>query len=194
MDRPWRYGDTIGFLVIITCGPSQVSMLTPRQMVSELILQNVAAWNREKIQETFLAIDTEAILSIPLCTGQIDDFGHGILSGRACFPFVRHTECLWQLNYGVKRGWKNVQTLQIRRVRRNIGLVCGILRFRLRSKSSYGSLPNSLCPRLICSIIVARQRRQTMAYVVLKIPGDTIYWSATCLGVYGPLKTRTWWT
>lgn len=46
----------------------------PPQWVSQLILPSEASWNREKIMETFITIDVDRILSIPLCTRQMDDF------------------------------------------------------------------------------------------------------------------------
>jgi hypothetical protein len=43
-------------------------------LVSELINHVEASWNREVLQQTFLPVDVDAILSIPLCTRNNEDF------------------------------------------------------------------------------------------------------------------------
>ena len=46
----------------------------PARYVSELMLPATASWNEEVIRKVFLPIDAEAILRIPVCTRNIDDF------------------------------------------------------------------------------------------------------------------------
>lgn len=49
---------------------------TPNQphQVSELIESSTASWKKEVVQATFLPIDANVILNIPLCTRQYPDF------------------------------------------------------------------------------------------------------------------------
>lgn len=44
------------------------------QLVSELILHNIGDWNRGMVRNIFIPFDDEAILSISICTRQVDDF------------------------------------------------------------------------------------------------------------------------
>lgn len=46
----------------------------PPQFVSEIIDHSTASWREDMIQQVFLPVDAEAILQIPLCTRQVDDF------------------------------------------------------------------------------------------------------------------------
>ena len=46
----------------------------PPRYVSELINTALASWNEQLVRSVFVPIDAEAILSIPLCTRNIDDF------------------------------------------------------------------------------------------------------------------------
>ena len=46
----------------------------PPTRVSELIVRATASWNRELVQATFLQMDVEIILGIPLCTRNLEDF------------------------------------------------------------------------------------------------------------------------
>ena len=46
----------------------------PPQLVTELIDYSTATWWEELIQQVFVPIDVEAILQIPLCSRQVDDF------------------------------------------------------------------------------------------------------------------------
>lgn len=50
-------------------------VVDPPHMVSELI-QVDGDWDRTRVDEVFLPTDAKAILSIPVCTRQIDDFWH----------------------------------------------------------------------------------------------------------------------
>ena len=46
----------------------------PPRYVSELMLPAAASWNEGVIRQVFLPIDAEAILRIPVCTRNIEDF------------------------------------------------------------------------------------------------------------------------
>lgn len=46
----------------------------PPTKVSELIIQATSSWDEQLIRMTFIPIDAEAILQIPLCTRQTEDF------------------------------------------------------------------------------------------------------------------------
>jgi hypothetical protein len=48
-------------------GPA-VSKITPPQMVSELIDQSLRRWDMQMVNDFFIPMDAEIILSIPLCT------------------------------------------------------------------------------------------------------------------------------
>lgn len=49
-------------------------VVDPPQYVSELIGTHNARWNSEVIEDVFLPYDASAIMQIPLCTCNIDDF------------------------------------------------------------------------------------------------------------------------
>ena len=46
----------------------------PPHKVSELINSTTCSWNEQLVRATFVPIDAETILQIPLCTRQIEDF------------------------------------------------------------------------------------------------------------------------
>jgi hypothetical protein len=46
----------------------------PPSMVSEIIDHTNATWNRQVLEQVFIAADTQAILSIPVCTVQMEDY------------------------------------------------------------------------------------------------------------------------
>lgn len=46
----------------------------PPQLVSELLLPTMAAWNKQLVRTIFLPIDAEAVLKLPVCTRNIEDF------------------------------------------------------------------------------------------------------------------------
>lgn len=48
-------------------------MANPPQLVFELIDHTSATWNMERVEEVFIPIDVQVILSIPLCTRNIND-------------------------------------------------------------------------------------------------------------------------
>ena len=46
----------------------------PPKMVAELIIPTSATWNEPLIWSTFIPLDVEEILKIPLCTKKVADF------------------------------------------------------------------------------------------------------------------------
>lgn len=46
----------------------------PHEVVSDLIDLTSATWNKEKLEATFMHFDVKVILSIPLCTMNMQDF------------------------------------------------------------------------------------------------------------------------
>lgn len=54
----------------------------PPEMVNKLIDPTSVTWRKEIIQQCFLLVDAQKIMSIPLCTKNVEDFGHGILKIR----------------------------------------------------------------------------------------------------------------
>ena len=58
----------------MTPRPITSLVANPPRYVSELMLPATASWNEEVIRKVFLPIDAEAILRIPVCTRNIDDF------------------------------------------------------------------------------------------------------------------------
>lgn len=54
--------------------PYRSKLLNPPAMASYFIDSTSATWDRYKIEEVFLLIDIPAILAIPLCTRNINDF------------------------------------------------------------------------------------------------------------------------
>ena len=67
----------------------------PPRKVSELINHATSSWNEQLVWSTFISIDAEAILQIPLCTRQIEDFWawsedrRGIFSVRTAYRMIQ---------------------------------------------------------------------------------------------------------
>lgn len=57
-----------------TMRPLACLSANPPNLVSDLMDSTTATWNRRVLDQTFLAADTSAILSIPLCTRRMNDF------------------------------------------------------------------------------------------------------------------------
>ncbi|XP_020153536.1 uncharacterized protein [Aegilops tauschii subsp. strangulata] len=63
-------------------------------MVSELITPATASWNRQLVQSTFMPMDADIILGIPLCTRNMPDFWawhyekHGTFSVRSAYNMI----------------------------------------------------------------------------------------------------------
>lgn len=49
-------------------------VLNPSQLVSELLHPATGSWNENRVREVFLPTDAEAIMRIPVCTSNVDDF------------------------------------------------------------------------------------------------------------------------
>lgn len=70
----------------------------PPTKVSELIIQATSSWNEHLIRTTFIPIDAEAILQIPLCTRQTDDFWawsedrRGVFTVRFAYRMIQNTK------------------------------------------------------------------------------------------------------
>lgn len=97
----------------------------PPRMVSELLLPATASWNEELIRATFLPINGEAILRIPVCTRNISDFWRGTLMVGDCLRSVQHISS-WSLQKSNERiGWKEEQVSRTRRRKRIRGLRFG---------------------------------------------------------------------
>lgn len=70
----------------------------PPRKVSELINHATSSWNEQLVRSTFIPIDAEAILQIPLCTRQIEDFWawsedrRGIFSVRTAYRMIQQTK------------------------------------------------------------------------------------------------------
>lgn len=66
----------------------------PPELVSELMLHSIGDWNRELVHNVFIPFDAKAILSIPVCTRQVENFwawGHnpkGIFSVRSAYQML----------------------------------------------------------------------------------------------------------
>ena len=66
----------------------------PPTFVSELITPATAAWNKQVVQSTFMPMDADTILGIPLCTRNMDDFWawhyekHGIFSVKSAYKML----------------------------------------------------------------------------------------------------------
>jgi len=66
----------------------------PPQKVSELINITTCSWNEQLVRATFVPIDAETIMQIPLCTRQIEDFWawsedrRGIFSVRTSYHMI----------------------------------------------------------------------------------------------------------
>lgn len=43
-------------------------------LVSELIDHTTASWNKQRVRETFMPMDVQVIMGIPLCTRNLPDF------------------------------------------------------------------------------------------------------------------------
>ena len=54
--------------------PYGSKVVNPPSQVSELIDATSATWNNEKVAQVFLPMDVSVILTIPLCTRNIQDF------------------------------------------------------------------------------------------------------------------------
>ena len=63
----------------------------PPQLVSELIDHTMAEWREDLVRQVFIPLDAEAILQIPLCTRQVEDFWHGMMILRDAFLYVQPT-------------------------------------------------------------------------------------------------------
>src|SRR4051812_48477370 len=95
----------------------------PPLLVSELIDNTSACWDREKVQSVFMPMDTHVILSIPLCTRNIPDFWsrqyekNGLFSIRSAYRMLVATKTrreAWLENYSgssaptEERSWKSL--------------------------------------------------------------------------------------
>lgn len=54
--------------------PITSRVVNPPQFVSQLIDAMSATWKHDLVKEVFVPFDADAILKIPLCTRQLDDF------------------------------------------------------------------------------------------------------------------------
>src|SRR4051812_33665305 len=70
----------------------------PPIFVSELLDRNTTSWKEELIREVFIPVDCAAILKIPICTNQQEDFWawegerDGNLSVRFAYRMFMHTK------------------------------------------------------------------------------------------------------
>ena len=74
------------------------------QLVSELINHSMASWNEPLVRATFIPIDAERILKIPLCNRQIEDFWAWSEDRRGIFT-VRTVYRMIQQKKLSREGW-----------------------------------------------------------------------------------------
>ena len=67
----------------------------PPTKVSELINSTTSSWDEQLVRSVFIPIDAEAILAIPLCTRQVEDFWawsedrRGIFTVRSAYKTIQ---------------------------------------------------------------------------------------------------------
>ena len=70
----------------------------PPVMVSELIDATSATWNFQSLHEVFMPMDIPAIMGIPLCTRNVEDYWGWHFERSGVFTVKSAIECLWQRN------------------------------------------------------------------------------------------------
>lgn len=80
--------------------PFASSVAHPPRLVSELIDATSAAWREELVRHTFLPVDTEAILRIPLCTRPVSEFWAWAKDPRGRFS----VHSVYKMIYRIKMG------------------------------------------------------------------------------------------
>lgn len=83
---------------IASMRPFACLSVNPPTFVSELIDAHHAAWNRDALDANFISVDKQAILSIPVCTRQMDDHWawnferNGVFSVRSAYRMLIDTK------------------------------------------------------------------------------------------------------
>ena len=103
----------------------------PPKYVSELILPATASWNEDLVRAVFLPIDAEAILRIPVCTRNIEDFlawypeTKGKFTVNSAYRFLQQTKIQREEWFGRKGRPAPIEM-------KNRGACCGRSRFLRR--------------------------------------------------------------
>ncbi|XP_073358296.1 uncharacterized protein [Aegilops tauschii subsp. strangulata] len=109
--------------------PYACRTLNPPMLVSELISNVSATWDKQLVQATFLPMDVQVILGIPLCTRNVPDFWawhhekHGFFSVKSAYNMLvatRNRREAWleegpgpSSSRAEERAWKHLWKTQV---------------------------------------------------------------------------------